>query len=149
MFNAFLFSAVPTLSANAIAEDGDYDSELERFNAGLHVDPFAEDVDVTPVPLLPEIPLNKDPELPPVHSDHHLSISVTSHVSSHAATTSSQVSNTVSSSIILPSAEPEVEETSPPNPEAIRPAPRKKGAKSTKKKTALADPSTRTLRKTC
>ena len=146
-FNAFLFGAVPTPGADTIAEDGDYDSELERFNAGLHADPFAEDVDITPVPLLPEFSLDKGPGSSPVHSEHHLSISVTSHVSSHAATASSRVSNTVSSSVTLPSAEPEDEEASPPNPEVIRPAPRKKGAKSTKKKTAPADPPTKTLRK--
>ena len=143
-FNTFLFDAAPAPSANVNAEDGDYDSELEKFNAGLHAD---EEVGVTPVPLLPESPLIQAPELPPVHSEHHLSISVTSHVSTHAVATSSIVSNVVSSSNTPPSVEPEVEEAFPPSPEVIRPAPKKKGVKPTKKKTAPADPPTRTLRR--
>ena len=151
--NTFLFGEVSTPSANINAEDGDYNSKLEKFNAGLHVDPFAEDVDVTPVPELPVSPLVQAPEsllvqaieLPPVYSGCHLTISVTSHASTHTAATSSQVSNIVSSSITLPLVEPEVEGASPLNPEVTRPAPRKKGAKSTKKTTS-ADPSDRMLR---
>ena len=145
-FNTFLFGEVSTPSTNINAEDGDYDSELEKFNAGLHADPFTEDVDVTPVPELPVSPLVQATELPPIHSGCHLTISVTSHASMHTAATSSQVLNIVSSSITLPSVEPEVKGASPLNPEATRPAPRKKGAKSTKKKTTSADPSDRMLR---
>ena len=139
-FNTSLFGARHALSADAIAEDGDYDSELGKFNAGLHADPLAEDADMAPVSLLPESPGVEAPELPPLHSEHHVSVSVTSHVSTHATAASSQVSNIVSSSVTLPSVESEVQGAPPLIPKAVRPAPRKKGSKLLKKATVTSVP---------
>ena len=130
-FNAHLFGKVPTLRNDLIADDGDYDSEVEQFMNELLTD--------SPVNAVTDAEANKTPppsSLPisPLRSNHHVSISVTSHVS-HTVAASSQVSNIVSSSIAL-SPEPEVGEIYPPNPEAtqppVRPTARKKSAKLSK-----------------
>jgi len=134
-FDASLFGVEPTLSNDFVVDDGDYDSEVENFKNGLHaetiVDVEVEDfenglhaetiadaeVDEPTFPL-PPLPT------PPVRSDRHVSISVTSHVS-HTVATSSQVSSVINSGP-TPPPECEVEEDPPPRKKDTRPQPTKK-----------------------
>ena len=88
--------------------------------------------------------------IPSVQPDHHVSISVTSHVS-HTITASPQVSNVINNSVILPSKR-EVDNPPPSPPKATRPTARKKGSKSSKPTevttaTAETDPASTTLKK--
>ena len=84
----------------------------------------------------------RPPPTPPLQSEHHVSVSITSHVS-HTVAASSQVSNVVNSTISLPSeqeiggssiqtTDPPIQQASPPIEKAPRPIPKKKGPKSSK-----------------
>ena len=108
-FNASLFGTTPVLSNNLIADDGDYDSELEQFRNELLADSPAEVV--TSTGASDTFPLASLPPTPPIQLDRRVSISVTSHVL-HTVAASSQVSNIISSNVTLPS-EPGVKETPP------------------------------------
>ena len=151
LFNDSLFGTVSARSENLIAEDGNYDDELEQFNAELFADPPVEEA----LPLLADLhlqPLSEldgvepTPEFPTAQSEHHVSISVTSRVSTQTVVAPSRVSGTISSSVAISSVEHAVEgPSSPPSPKAKRPA-TKKGGKSSKKKSVPIDPPTRTLR---
>jgi len=86
-FNNSLFGAVPSLGDNFVAEEGDYNLELEQFMADLLADledkdlmedPFAE-LTLQSLPDLDDI--EPTPKLPTVQSKHHISISVMSCVS--------------------------------------------------------------------
>jgi len=138
-FNTALFGTTRTASKDFVADDGDYESELEQFRNDLIAASTIEDLDVTdagPVDRASRLP----PSLPspPLQSDRRVSISVTSNVL-HTTAASSQVSNIVNSSITVPS-ECRVEEIplpspspspSPPSPPPVkvaRPAPKKKAA---------------------
>ena len=145
-FNTSLFGTAPPLSGDLVADDGDYDSELEKFRNELRAGSPIDDVaDVrTGKASPPSLPI------PSVQPDHHVSISVTSHVS-HTITASPQVSNVVNNSVILPS-EREVDNPPPSPPKATRPTARKKGSKSSKPTevttaTAETDPASTTLKK--
>ena len=153
-FNRSLFGTVPTPAHDRIAEDGDYEDEIQKFKSDLLADRSIEEpADVEP--LLPEFDLPEDSELdnvqptpPTVQHDRRVSISVTSHVSTKTVASSSQVSKVVSGCIDLSPVESEVEEASPPSPDATRPA-SKKGGRSNATKKAKAtplNPPTRTLR---
>jgi len=146
-FNAALFGTAPTLSNDFIAEDGNYDSEVEKFKSDLR----AESATPVGTPGASALP---SPTAPPLQPDH-LSISVRSHIShTITATASSQMSTVINSG---PASLPEHEadqETPPPNPKSTqRPPSRKKGTKSSKSKTTTsnadpdtAEPPTRVLR---
>lgn len=124
-FNNSLFGTTPVLSNNFVADNGDYDSELERFK---------DEVESTsPTKVADKARANEfPPSLPvlPPQSDHHISISVTSNVL-HTTAMSSQVSNIISSAIAPPQ-EPEAVIENPPPRQKARPAPKKKGGKSLK-----------------
>ena len=126
-FNTSLFGTAPPRSDNLIADDGDYESELKQFRNELRADPFTEGVvDVGAKKTTPPCSL----PVSPIQTDHHVSISVTSHVS-HTITTSSQVSTVINSSIaLLP--ECEVSEVPPSPPKVVRPVPKKNGSRPSK-----------------
>ena len=164
-FKDSLFSKEPTPSDGVVADDGNYDLEIEQLRNDLLADPPAGDVtnaggDGTSSPPSPSRPsLQPDrqvsisvtgtgtsgtpPSTAPLQPDRQVSISVTSHIS-HTIAASSQVSNIVHSSVNL-SPELEVGETSPigetppPIQEKPRPAPRKKGVKPLKSAAATPD----------
>ena len=133
-FNASLFGTVSTATNNDfVADDGDYESELEQFKNDLLIGPPVEDVIETGADTVSP----GSPSVSPVPSDHGVSISITSCIS-HTTAESSQVSNTVNSSVALPP-NCEVEETETPPPDSprkpSRPLPKKTGAKSSKSTT--------------
>ena len=133
-FNTSLFGTVSIANNNFVADDGDYESELEQFKNNILIGPPVEDVIDARADMV-------SPSVSPVPSDHSVSISITSCVS-HTTAESSQVSNTVNSSIALPpNYEVEETETPPPNPlkKPGRPLPRKMGAKSSKSTTPDID----------
>ena len=137
-FNASLFgSTAPTLPSNTIAQDGDYDFQVDQFTAELFA---CEDVVDEMDSLTLDGPLDNFPvPQPPVQSEQRVSISVTSHVSAHAIASSSQVSSVVSS-VALPTDEHGDEEIFPlPNGPKVS-APKRKGAKSSKKTKAASEP---------
>jgi hypothetical protein len=157
-FNISLFGVEPTVSNDLIADDGDYESELEEFRRGLLADPLIEDVADAGVSLPPTPPIQLDRRVStpaanagadetspfsgsllasPHQPGHEVSVSVTSHIS-HTIAASSQVSNIVSSSIAL-SPEREVSKASPPIQEKARPAPKPKGVKSLTLAAATSD----------
>ena len=131
-FNRSLFNTTPPRSDDVIADDGDYDSELEAFRNETRTDSLPEGI-VIGVGAKKTSPPSSLPTSP-IQPDHHVSISVTSHVS-HTIAASSQVSNIINSSVTLPP-EHEVTETPPSPLKATRPAPKKKGSKSSKLTTA-------------
>jgi hypothetical protein len=134
--NESLFGTAPAPIIETVAEDGDYDSELEQFRAELLEDPPAENCpsssigeSTQPIHSLGNLlPIS---DLPAPQSERCVSISVTSNISMQTAAASSQVSNFVSNSITLPAPESEAEETTSPKPP--QPLPKKKGSKSSKK----------------
>lgn len=165
-FNAALFGTSPTFSNDLVVDDGDYDSEIERFKNDLREEATAN----TETDKTPPIP---SPLTVPLPSDPYVSISVTSHVSRTIAA-SSQVSNVINHSAPLP-LEREVSEAPPPEREVMeapspgpadeveappkpqRPKPRKptKSSKASKSTPTTSDPgadaastSTRTKRTT-
>lgn len=141
-FNSSLFDTAPTISGDLIAEDGDYDSELDQFRAELLADHVGGvTTDMVSLSLHQDSPSQPTSELPAIQPERHVSISVTSHVSTRIGAASSQVSNVINSSIALSPTESEVEESSPPSPKATRPPPKKKGARSSKKATATHEES--------
>ena len=105
-FNAALFGKVRVFSDNFIADDGDYDAEIEAFKNDLRAEEMAnaeEAVDAEtplPTPSLPSSPSLPSPPLPSsptpsLQSDHWVSISVTSHISHTTVASSSRVSTIV------------------------------------------------------
>ena len=127
-FNNSLFGTAPILGDRHVADDGNYDSELEEFNNGLD-EGSAEDGEVSFPPSLP---------VPP-QPDHHISISVTSNVLHTTAASESQVSSVISSFIALPPENEAVNEDAPPPQKAIRPLPKKKGGRKPKTKAPNTD----------
>jgi len=132
-FDAALFGKARALSNEFVADDGNYDSEVERFNQELEEEEVAE---ASPEP--PSIPLPSTPT-PPPQSEHHVSISVTSSVS-HTIAASSHMSTTVNAT--PPPAEREATESSPPVQKTARPNPKKKGGKLAKPSNATPDVNT-------
>ena len=144
-FNTCLFGTAPTPRNDIAPDTGNYESEIEQFINELHEDTSMV-LDVTDLGAPPP-PLSNPPAL---QSDHHVSVSVTSHVS-HAVATSSHMTNVINTNT-APSPEPE---TPPSLPKASRPRPKKKGTNPTlaTASSSNTDPAgtdsipTRTLRK--
>jgi hypothetical protein len=143
-FNTALFGTTPSASDKFVADDGDYNSELEQFRAELleeeEVDALSEPPIVPECPVLPEpliLPTTTAPQLP-AQAESQISISVTSQVLTNFVG-ASQVSNIVGSNVNLPP--PESERVSPlPSPiVADQPAQKKKGARSKKASTAVSE----------
>lgn len=154
-FNTSLFGTAPSLSNDFVADDGDYDSEVERFKRDTREITSAEDAtDVGTDETSPEFPSSP---AAPHQLDRQVSVSVTSRVSHTVATSESQVSNVVTSNISL-STEREARESPPPIQVTVRPGPTKKvpaksstnGVRTRSKKSnqdvAPAEPPTRALR---
>jgi len=142
-FDTSLFGVEPTLSNDFVVDDGDYDSEVEAFKNGLHAEGATNASDASDVevdePTFPPPP----PPTPLLRSDHHVSISVTSHVS-HTVAASSQVSNVVNSGP-TPPPEREVEEAPLPIKKVIRSQPtKKKVTKASKPTTTTPEANTET-----
>ena len=139
-FNASLFGTAPTLSNDFVVDDGDYDSEVERFKRDTRAESPVEDapnMEIDETTSILSSPAQSH------QSDHHVSVSVVSRVS-HTIASSSQVSNVVNSSITV-SSEREVRESSPPAQVAVRPLPTKiSGSKTSKSTTAASDPNPET-----
>ena len=153
-FNASLFRMAPSLSNNFLADDGDYDSEVEKFKRDMCARSSTEDTTDVGISRMSSTFLSSPTA--PHQLDHHVSVSVTSHVL-HTIATSSQVLNIINSSISL-STERKAREPSPPIQVAAQPLPTKKGTKSStdtartqNKKSnqdiTPAEPPTRVLRK--
>ena len=142
-FNASVFGTAPTLKDNLIIDDGDYDSEVERFKRDTRADSPVEDIADVGTDNAPSVLSSLTP---PLQSEHHVSVSVTSHVS-HTVAGSSQVSNIVNSTVTLPLEQESVEsspiQTTPPVQTLTRPRPtKKKGTKSSKSAAKTPDPNT-------
>ena len=147
-FNASIFGTAPVLKNNFVINDGDYDSEVEQFKRDIRADPPVEDVADVRINTPSALP----PPTPPLQSEHHVSVSVTSHVS-HTVAASSQVLNVVNSTISLPpgqeiggssiqTTDPPIQQASPPIEKAPRPVLKKKGPKSSKLAATVLDPDT-------
>ena len=97
-FSIAVFGAAPPSSNDFVVDNGEYDSEIERFNKDARAEsPVESDDDVevdTPSRL-------SAPPVPPLQSDHRVSISVASHVS-HTIAALSQVSNVINNNVTLP-----------------------------------------------
>ena len=136
-FDAALFGKAQALSGDFIADDGDYDSEVERFNRELEEEELAEAEAASHPPSTstpPSLSIHAEadevpplPSTPPPQLDHRVSISVTSNVS-HTVAASSQVSNVINST--SPPLERDVMEAPPLVQKAARQAQKKKGGKS-------------------
>jgi len=130
-FNTSLFGTAPPRSDDFVPDDGDYDSELEQFRNELRAD------SPTVIGIAnsggTRTPPPSSPPTSPVQPDHHVLISVTSHLS-HTIAMSPQVSNIMNNSIVLPSGREDNED--PPSPLKVsRPTAKKKGGKSSKSTT--------------
>lgn len=142
-FNASVFGTAPTLKDDLIINDGNYDSEVKRFKRDTHADSPVEDIADVGTDNAPSVLSSLTP---PLQSEHHVSVSVTSHIS-HTVTGSSQVSNVVNSIVTLPLEQESVEsspiQTTPPVQMLTRPRPtKKKGTKSSKSAAKTPDPNT-------
>ena len=142
-FNALVFGTAPTLKDDLIIDDGDYDSEVERFKGDTRADSPVEDIADVGTDNAPSVLSSLTP---PLQLEHHVSVSVTSHVS-HTVAGSSQVSNIINSTVTLPLEQESVEsspiQTTPPVQTLTRPHPtKKKGTKSTKSAVKTPDPNT-------
>ena len=135
-FNTALFGVEPTPGNDFVIDDGDYDSEVENFKKGLRAE------DTTNLEIDEFTSPTPSPPTPTVQSDHHVSISVTSHVS-HTVAASSQVSNIVTSGP-APPPESEAKEASPPRQKGPRPVAKKKDPKASNPTTTTPQDNTDT-----
>ena len=147
-FNTSIFGTAPVLKNNFVVDDGDYNLEVEQFKRDIHTDPPVKDVANVQINTPSALP----PPTPPLQSEYHVSVSITSHVS-HTIAASSQVLNVVNSTISLPpeqeiggsliqTTDPPIQQASPPIEKAPRPVPKKKGPKSSKSAAMVLDPDT-------
>ena len=138
-FDAAVLGKKHVLRDDFVVDEGDYDEEFRKFKEDLRAEEAAN-ADATrtsPPPPSPTLPLS------PVQVDHHVSISVTSHVSQTIAA-SSQVSNVVNNP--TPPLEREDVEAPPPVKKASRSNTKRKGKAKQTAATSNADADATTTR---
>lgn len=125
-FNNALFPDANPNPNDPAVDDGDYDSEIERFMGNLSLDQSIEDIAGV------EMYDDPDPAPEPIRPSARLNVSVTSQ-STRTVASSSKISNNINGNIRISPVEDQAEKTPAPKNPKGQPAGKKKPTKTTEK----------------